>query len=199
MLSMSNLARAAKVVALLLFLMPWVTVSCAEQTLVTMTGVDLATGSVTMANPMTGASERPPGSGEGDMLVIIGAVLILLSLAATFVLGRRTGALAAMAGSAAAAAALAYTVLVRVPDSARAGATSGGSGSTQGMSDAQIAEMIRVNIEIGFWLVLAALAAAIVLNLLAMRSAEAPAASAAAPAPPPPPAPSEPPPEPPAG
>lgn len=198
MFSMSNLARAAKVVALLLFFLPWVTVSCAEQTLVTMTGVDLVTGSVTMANPMTGASERPPGGGESDMLVIVGAILILLSLAATFVLGRRTGALAAMAGCAAAAAALAYTVLVRVPDSARTGATSGGSGSTQGMSDAQIAEMIRVNIEIGFWLVLAALAAAVVLNLLAMRAAEAPAAPAVAPAPPAEP-PAEPPPEPPAG
>lgn len=184
MLSMSNLARIAKVVALLLFLLPWVTVSCAEQTLITMTGVDLATGRVTMTNPMTGVSENPPGAGESDMLVIVGALLILLSLGATFLLGRRTGALAAMAGSAAAAAALAYTVLVRVPDSARAGATAGGTGANQGMSDAQIAEMIRVNIEIGFWLVLAALAAAIVLNLLAMRAPEAPAERVAAPAPP---------------
>jgi len=198
MLSMSNLARIAKVVALLLFLLPWVTVSCAEQTLITMTGVDLATGRVTMTNPMTGVSESPPGGGKSDMLVLVGAALILLSIAATFVLGRRTGALAAMAGSAAAAAALAYTVLVRVPDSARAGATSGGSAGTQGMSEAQIAEMIRVNIEIGFWLVLAALAAAVVLNLLAMRTADAaaePAAVPVPPPPPPPPAPAEPPPE----
>jgi hypothetical protein len=192
MLSMLNLARVAKIVALLLFVLPWVTVSCAEQTLISMTGVDLATGKITMTNPMTGASESPPGSGGGDMLVVVGAILILLALAATFVLKRRTGALAAMAGSAGAAAALAYTVLVRVPESARANALSSGNAGTQGMSDAQIAEMIRVNIEIGFWLVLAALAAAIVLDLLAMRGADAAAAPAAAPAA------TDPPPEPPA-
>jgi len=189
MLTMSNLARVAKVVALLLFVLPWVTVSCAEQTLITMTGVDLATGKVTMTNPMTGVSENPPGGGESDMLVIVGAILILLSLAATFVLDRRTGALAAIAGCAGAAVALGYTVLVRVPASAREGAISGG-GATQGMNEAQIAEMIRVNIEIGFWLVLAALAAAVVLDFLALQKAGPAAVPAAAPAPPPePPAP----------
>lgn len=196
MLSMSNLARIAKVVALLLFVLPWVTVSCAEQTLISMSGLDLATGSVTMTNPMTGVSESPPGAARGgDMLVIIGAVLILLSLAATFVLKGRTGAMAAIGGTLLAGAALAYTVLVRIPDSAREGALAGGGGSaSQGMNQAQIAEMIRVNIEIGFWLVLAALAAAVVLNFLAMKGLNAPAAAAAAP-----PAPPAPPAEPPAG
>lgn len=180
MLSMSNLARIAKVVALLLFILPWVTVSCGEQTLISMSGVDLATGHVTMTNPVTGASESPPGAGKADMLVIAGAILILLSLAATFILKGRTAALAAIAGTGLAAASLAYTVLVRVPDSARAGANTSGESGAPGMSQAQLAEMIHVNIEIGFWLVLAALAAAIVLNLLAMK---APATAAAAPPP----------------
>ena len=54
---MTNLGRIAKVIALLLFVLPWVTVSCADQTLVSMTGVDLATGHITMAaNPMGGPS-----------------------------------------------------------------------------------------------------------------------------------------------
>lgn len=184
MLSMLNLARIAKIVALLLFVLPWVTVSCADQTLVTMTGIDLATGKVMMTNPMTGVAERPPGGGEPDMLVIVGALLILLALVASFVLKRRTAALAAIGGSALAALALGYTVLVRIPGEARTGALSNGGGSSQGMSDAQIAEMIRVNVEIGFWLVLAALAAAVVLNFLAMKAADAPAAAAAPPAPP---------------
>lgn len=182
MLTMSNLARIAKVVALLLFLLPWVTISCAEQTLVSMSGVDLATGSITMTNPVTGASERPPGAGRGELLVIAGAILILLSLAANFVLKGRTGAMAAIAGIALAAAALAYAVLVRVPHSARAGAITGGGGGggPSGMSQAQLAEMIRVNIEIGFWLTLAALAAAIVLDALSLKGPGAPV-----PAPPP--------------
>lgn len=181
MLSKLNLARIAKIVALLLFLVPWVTVSCADQTLVSMTGVDLATGKVMMVNPMTGAAERPPGGNAPDMLVIIGALLILLALAAGFVLKRRTGALAAIGGCALAALVLGYTVLVRIPGEARTGAVSNGGASSQGMSDAQIAEMIRVNIEIGFWLVLVALAAAVVLNFLVMKAADAPAAVAPAP------------------
>lgn len=178
MLSKSNLGRIAKVVALLLFVLPWVTISCAEQTLISMSGVDLATGSVTMTNPVTGASESPPGAGKGDMLVIAGALLILLSLAATFVVKGRIGSIAAIAGTGLAAAALAYTVLVRIPVSAREGAvTGGGSGGGSGMSEAQLAEMIHVNVEVGFWLVLAALAAAIVFDVLAMNQ---PGASAAA-------------------
>jgi len=201
MLSTFNLARIAKVLALLLFVLPWVTVSCAEQTLITMSGIDLATGNITMTNPMTQVSERPPGAGRGDLLVIIGAVLILLALAATFILKRRTAAMAAIAGCVAGGAALAYTVLVRIPESAREGAIAGSGGGSSnpmgGPSQAQIAEMIRVNIEIGFWLVLVALAAAVVLNFMAMKSADAPAA-AATPAPAPTAPPAEPPAEPPA-
>jgi hypothetical protein len=178
MLSMSNLARVAKVIALLLFVLPWVTVSCAEQTLISMSGVDLATGTITMTNPVTGVSESPPGAGKGDLLVIAGAVLILLSLAATFVLRSRAGTLAALAGSALAGASLGYTVLVRIPTSARAGALTSGGGGGSGMSQAQLAEMVHVNIEIGFWLTLAALAAAIVLDVLALKEAGAQAVAA---------------------
>jgi hypothetical protein len=191
MLSMLNLARIAKIVALLLFVLPWVTVSCADQTLVSMTGVDLATGKVTMTNPMTGATEQPPGGGEPDMLVIVGALLIVLALVATFVLKGRTRALAAIGSCVLGAAVLAYTVLVRIPGEARTDALSNSSGGASGMNDAQIAEMIKVNTEIGFWLVLLALAVAVVLLFLDMQRGAAPVAVA-------PPAPTPPPEEPPA-
>lgn len=186
MLSMGNLARIAKVVALLLFVLPWVTISCAEQTLVSMSGVDLVTGHITMTNPMTGATESPPGQNGGDLYVIIGAVLILLSLVATFVLKGSKGALVAAAGSAAAAACLAYTVLVRIPDAARADGAMGGAGGPAGAggpTPEQIAQMIQVHVQIGFWLVLAALVAAVVLNVLAMKGGAAPIAAAADPPP----------------
>ena len=184
MLSKINLARIAKVVALLLFVLPWVTVSCAEQTLVSMSGVDLATGNITMTNPMTGASETPPGQNGGDLFVMIGAVLILLSLVAGFLLKGSRGALVAAIGSAAAAACLAYTVLVRIPNAAR---TDGAMGNAAGPVGAggptpeQLAQMIQVNVQIGFWLVLLALAAAVALNVLAMKGEPAPAAMPAAP------------------
>ncbi|MEA3031610.1 MAG: hypothetical protein QOG13_2935 [Sphingomonadales bacterium] len=188
MLSMGNLARIAKVIALLLFVLPWVTISCAEQTLVSMSGVDLVTGHISMTNPMTGATESPPGMNGGDLFVMIGAALIVLSLIATFVLKGGKGWLVAAVGSAAAAICLAYTVLVRIPGEARANpaAAAGGGGGAGGPTPEQIAQMIQIHVQIGFWLVLAALAAAVVLNVLAMKGGAAPVA-VAVPAPPPPP------------
>jgi hypothetical protein len=186
LLSKANLARIAKVLALLFFLLPWVTISCAEQTLVTMSGVDLATGHVTMHNPVTNQTESPPGAEGGDMLVIVGAVLILAALAATFILKGRNGFLTAIGGCALAVAALCYTVLVRIPGAARVDPTAamGGSGSpgAMGPTPEQMAAMIRVETQIGFWLTILALVAAIVLNVLAMKAP----AVAAAPTPTPP-------------
>lgn len=176
--SLGNLARIAKVLALLLFVLPWVTISCAEQPLVSMTGVDLATGHVMMHNPMTGATESPPGQSGGDIWVILAAVLIIAGLAASFLLKGRKGLIANMAGAGAAAAALAYTVLVRIPSTAHSG--SAGPAAPGGPSPEQIAQMIHVEVEIGFWLTLLALIAAIVLDVLAMKKA-APAPYAAAP------------------
>jgi hypothetical protein len=180
LLSMANLARIAKIVALLLFVLPWVTISCADTTLVTMSGVDLATGHVMMHNPMTGASESPPGANGGDIWVIAAALLILAGLAATFVLKGRNGLIADMAGAGLAAAALAYTVLIRIPHSAHAG-NAAGPATPGGPSPEQIAQMIQVKIQLGFWLTLLALVAAIVFDVLAMK----PAAPAAAATPPP--------------
>jgi hypothetical protein len=185
---MGNLARIAKVVALLLFVLPWITISCAETPLITMSGVDLVTGHVTMTNPMTGATESPPGQDGRDMYAVIGALLIILALVASFLLKGARGALVAAVGSAAAAAILAYDIFVRIPGEVRANpaAAAGGAGGAGGPSAEQIAQMIQVHVQIGFWLVLAALAAAVVLNVLAMKGKAAPAA-VAAPAPPPPP------------
>lgn len=190
LLSKVNLARIAKVLALLFFFLPWVTISCAEQTLVSISGYQLATGNVTMINPMTNQAESPPGANGGDMLVIVGAVLILAALAATFILKGRNGFIAAIAGCAAAAGALCYTVLVRIPADAHANPAAnpggaGGAGSIGGPTPEQIAQMIQVRTELGFWLTILALAAAILLNFMAMK---APTAAAAAPAEPPPPA-----------
>jgi hypothetical protein len=187
-LSMSNLGRIAKMVALLLFVLPWVTVSCADQTLVSMTGVDLATGHISMAaNPMGAPSVTAPAEHGGDLFVILGAVLILAGLAVSFVLKGSKGAMAAGACAALAAVSLAYTVLVKIPGTARADATtSAGGGGAGGPSPEQIASMIKVNIQIGFYLCLLALIAAIVFDFMAMKSAP-PAAAAAPPAEPPPP------------
>lgn len=162
-----NLARGAKVAALLLFFLPWVTVSCAGQELASMSGYDLAMGSVSVTNPMTGASETPPGAGERDLPVIVAALLIAGALALTFVLGRSLGGLVAAAASAGAGALIAYTVFMRLPARLQQGPTPSGDTADAGINQQQIAEMIRIDHAIGFWLVLAALAAAVAFNLMA--------------------------------
>jgi len=137
-------------------------------------------------NPMGGGAALPAEHG-GDLLVIIGAVLILAGLVLTFVLKGSRGAMAAAACAALAAISLAYTVLVRIPGAARADATTsaGGSGAG-GPSPEQIAEMIKVNIQIGFYLCLAALIAAVLFDFMAMKGTTLVAAAAAPPAEPPP-------------
>ncbi len=171
LLSLANIARGLKLVALLLFFLPWVTVSCADQTLVSMSGLDLATGSVTAHNPMTGEIERPPDLGEPDFPVLIAAILIAAALVLSFVLKRGQAALASIGALAAAAALISYTVLLRMPDKAREGVTEQGGQSTQGIDQAQLAQLIRVETATGFWLTLAALIAAIVVTWMARRQA----------------------------
>lgn len=208
--SMGNLARIAKIVALLLFVLPWVTVSCSPQglgpaagappgmttgsgdmVLVRATGVQLATGSATPINPNPSASPPPNPFAAPNYAILGGALLILLSLAASFLLKGRNAVLAAAAGSALAAAALAYAVLIDIPRLVHASFASGaGAGAGEGspINPAELARMIQVKAEIGFWLTLVALIAAVILNVLAMKGTAAVVAPAAAapPADPPP-------------
>jgi hypothetical protein len=79
-----NLARGAKAIALLLFLVPWVTVSCGG-TEVSMTGYELATGTT---GGSSGGGAATPGTRDADFWVIAAAALILAGLALTFVLPR---------------------------------------------------------------------------------------------------------------
>lgn len=178
LLSLGNFARAAKILALLFFLLPWATASCSVQQTsesapeaqwrIRASGAALATGTARLeARPPAGATMPANPFGRPDLMVLAGALLILLSLAATFFLRGRKGAIAALTGLALAAAALCYGILWRFPQ----------------MVDQFTAEIVRINrappldqirqqlpvhdgivIEPGFWLTLAALAAAIALH-----------------------------------
>jgi len=162
-LSLANLAHGLKLAALLLFLLPWVTVSCAEHTLVSLSGMELATGSVTVTNPMTGEQTSPADSGKADLPVLIAALLIATALGVGFVLERRLATTVSMAALTGAAALISYSVLYRLPERARESAT---ADSAQGISEIQIANLIRVDVAAGFWLTLIALLGAIVLTFL---------------------------------
>lgn len=199
-MSMSNLARIAKVVALLLFLMPWITISCSPQamgpmsgtpsgmsntgdmTIATATGAQLAMGSVRTTNPNPTAAGPPNPFTSPSLPILGGGILILLALGVSFVMKGSQGALIAAGACAAAAAALCYAVMVQIPAAVRASfATPGPGGEAPPINPAELAQMIQIKVEIGFWLTIAAIAAAVVLNVLGMRGAAAAPAVAAAP------------------
>ncbi|HYD14592.1 MAG TPA: hypothetical protein VEC11_17225 [Allosphingosinicella sp.] len=207
-----NLARAAKVVALLLFLLPWVTVSCSSEAIdrtqseaagsaprlnmptslnagvpvADASGLNMATGQLRMLLPNTGPREQAKASEPPavpiEIGVIAGAALILLALLASFLLKGATGAMAAIGGSVLAIGALCYSVFVSYPPAVRAALAahnpSGPRGESAPTPD-QIAQILSVKPEIAFYLVLVALALAVLFNALALRKP-----GAAAPAPP---------------
>ncbi|HEX8654123.1 MAG TPA: hypothetical protein VF693_02720 [Allosphingosinicella sp.] len=174
-----NIARGAKAIALLCFLLPFVTVSCAGQPLARITGMQLATGSIQPIgqNGMPGA----PGGGAAttsqhyglDIFALAAAVLIIIALVLTFVLARRRAALIAMVLAAVAAVLLVFDVFVRIKGAAtaqiREGMGSGGTAPSGAGADferqmQQMVNSISVDPALGFWLCILALVAAIVVN-----------------------------------
>jgi hypothetical protein len=157
-----KLARAAKIVALLCFILPWVTISCSGQTLVSMSGLTLATGKVVARNPVTGATEAHAGAPE--VLVIVGALLIVFALLMSFAASRRQAAGVGLFASIGAAVLLGYEVLVRLPQQMRHGAAHPSPNSLGSGLDQSMLQLLRIDTTGGFWLMIAALVAAIFFN-----------------------------------
>ena len=128
-MSWMNISRVLKVLALVLFLTPWLVVSCQGSPLVEATGLDLITGDVqpSQDSPLgsmmaqaevdaeapdgaTDQDEQQPGGGvleDGRWWALAGAVLIGLSLVLGFILKpARTAALGAVVAGALALVAL---------------------------------------------------------------------------------------------
>jgi hypothetical protein len=153
--SVRNLARVAQTVALLAFLLPWVTVSCQGQILASVSGANLALGTVTVRNPMTGVAETH--SSSPDLAIVAALLMIAGGLFLTFRSEWPKAALANLAGSAASLALIVYKVLLA------GSATAASAASRRSDLDAGLARMISVDTGIGFWLVCLALAAAALL------------------------------------
>lgn len=189
--SIANLGRIARIVALLLFVTPWVSVSCSshgldrladlgatatspgEVAIARATGLQLATGSVSYADtaPLSSAMGEVSSLFEKPNPAVVGAaLLILLSLAASFFLIGARGAVVGIATNALAAIALCYGVAVEIPSKADALFHRLG-GNRMGIE-------VHVSLQIGFWLCVAALLAAIALDALALKRATAPASGA---------------------
>jgi hypothetical protein len=153
--SVRNLARVAQTVALLAFLLPWVTVSCQGQVLASVSGANLALGSVTVRNPMTGVAESH--SSSPDLAILLALLMIAGGLVLTFRAEWPKAALANLAGSAVALVLIVYKVLLA------GSATAASAASRRGDFDSGFARMISVDTAIGFWLACLALAAALLL------------------------------------
>ena len=184
-----NLARAAKLAALLLFLLPWATVSCSSGRLIEAaefemsgapsmalarpSGLALATGNVRLLQepPSAGASPPPNPLSRPDPFVAGGALLILLAFGLAFV---RRGRIAALGTTALAIAALCYAIFVRLPRNAHdyALAMVAGDGRGATLDPRELVQMIEVRPEAGFWLTLLALIVAAVSLGLSLRANE---------------------------
>ena len=121
------------------FFLPWVLVSCANQPLVSLTGVDLVMGTVNLHNPVTGAAQHQPG--HPDIWIAASLALIVLGLVASFVLRGRPAVLA-MAGAALAAFVLSAFGVSRIGAAEHAAPQSPQAGT---QFDPSMANAIRVH------------------------------------------------------
>jgi uncharacterized membrane protein len=171
-IALTRSGRIARTVALLAFLLPWVTVSCAGQTIASVSGVRLATGVVTIRNPMSGAIETHAGNADWALLVI--ALAIVLGLLLSFVPARRMAALLGLPLSIGAAILAIYAVMIDIPQQLAAGFRDRSDGGDIGTSLTRSVEhAIRVDAGIGFWVTLVALAVACVLDWVVLKRARA--------------------------
>jgi hypothetical protein len=195
-----NAARLAAVAALLLFLLPWTALSYSPREIgnalgmpdaagvfgstencpiVRASGLQLAMGSAAVNRDCRSVladivSETNPDDdtdnpfARAEIPVIAGAILLVLTLIAGLLLKGRAGAIAAALGPALAVAAFCYSVLLRIPAAVR-DAPNAGSGGPELTPD-QLARIVQMTPQFGFWLEIAALLAAIVLAVLAART-----------------------------
>jgi hypothetical protein len=173
-------ARGAKVLALLAFLLPWVTVSCAGRQLYSATGTQLATGAIPIERLRAPGAPAPTETAQAastlDPFVLGAALLIIVGLIASFVIARRrTAGITGLVTSAVAAGVIAYDILIRIRGEAMARIREG-SGLPgpdapqlpfQNRMEEQaqrLSELIVVEAGSGFWLTMFGLVAAVIVN-----------------------------------
>lgn len=157
--------RIPKGIALLAFLLPWMTVSCSNQKLVEASGFGLAFGRVTA---MGQAAEASDGASL-NLWLVLAIIAIAGGLAILFLRGREAAKL--VLGTSATALALIFIGTWRYSkDAILAEAAKNGS---NGDIDRAALAMIEVNWEIGYWLALLSLIAAAAMAWLVMSGKEA--------------------------
>lgn len=156
--------RIPKGIALVAFLLPWMTISCSEQKIAEATGFGLAFGNVTTMG-------RAASAGDGasmNLLLILALLAIAGGLFLLFTRGREAAKL--VLGTSVSALLLIFLGTWRYgKDAIMAEAAKNGGGDL----DRAAMAMIEVNWEIGYWLALFALIAAAAMAWIVMSGKEA--------------------------
>jgi hypothetical protein len=162
-------SAAQKALALLAFLLPWLTVSIGSRQVVSATGLNLAMGEIAVRVPFLGKVEGH--GGPPALPLIAAAVLIAASLAASLVAGRRRGGLAGLVLSALALCMVigfvAYGIYVRMPLPPEQ------MSLVERLGDTFVRQVVHVGSGLGFWLILFALIGGMVLDWSNLRGAAA--------------------------
>ncbi|MEI9904668.1 MAG: zinc ribbon domain-containing protein [Asticcacaulis sp.] len=160
-----TLARGAKTVAVLGFILPWLVVSCSGQKVVEGNGLGLAFGHLKIMGDTGGAQHQHP-----ELLVLLALLILAASLGwgmfnarsakdAQAPQDRKTQAKVTLAGAAASLALLCLFGFGVGGEIKRGIAQSNGGGGYNSMGEAAAAAF-QVRMEFGYWLTLAALASA---------------------------------------
>jgi hypothetical protein len=153
--------KIPKAVALLAFLLPWMTVSCSGTKVAEADGWELAIGRIRPV--ISAAADRPQ---TAHLNYYLAAAVALIAIGLILSLMRRRLAVAVLATSLGALA-LVWAGTSQY-SSARLAAAASKSGRDMNM-ESIAASMIRVDWQIGYWVALIALAVAAALAFLAIR------------------------------
>lgn len=179
----NQIARIAKLVALLGFFLPWVTVSCSGTEMMNATGWQLMIGDPQPAGPFSNI-ETEREDPEPAPLVIAAFVVVLAGLAASLLTRARTAA-TSMLVSAALGLGLSYFSVQNMRSELQreitqtqdergvAADTPFFSAEQQDELSRNVAESIRVEEQEGYWLTLGALLLAALFALLTLTSRRA--------------------------
>ncbi len=157
--------RIPKGIALLAFLLPWMTISCSNQKIAEASGFGLAFGRISAMGQAASASD----GASMNLWLILALVAIAGGLFLLFTKGREAAKL--VLGTSVAALVLILVGTWRYSKDAIM-VEAAKDGSNGGMDQAALA-MIQVNWHFGYWLVLLALIAAAVMAWLVMSGKEA--------------------------
>lgn len=158
--------KIPKAVALLAFLLPWMTVSCSNTKVAEANGWELVIGRI---RPVVAAATDKPHAAHLNYYLAAAVALIVLGLLLSL-MRRRMAAVVVAASLGAMALIWAGTTQY---SSARLAEAASKNGTASGM-DSVAASMIRVDWQIGYWVALIALGIAAILAFLAIRDPDGP-------------------------